>query len=116
MVSKKLQKKWEREADEKYAEHADILKIFSAYYGPTLIATFFSLTEEKAKEIIGARATKTRILGLFTEAWRLAIKKSLPPCGENDFLSLLSEAAIIWEKNGCKGARIKTLRRVWRKV
>lgn len=110
MISKELQKKWRDEAD----ELAKIFKIFSGHYSPMIIATFFSATIEEANKIIEIRARMPKVLGLFTETWRLAIKKSLPPCGKYDFLSLLSEVAIIWEKNGCKGATIETLRRVWR--
>ncbi len=117
MVSKELKQQWEDEADERFPEFAEIFKIFSDYYSPVLIATFFLATKEMADKIIGpGGATMAKVLGLFAETWRLAIKKSCPPCCKADFLSLLSEAVIIWEENGRKDATIETLRRVWRKV
>lgn len=114
MVSKKLKQKWEDEADERFPEFAEIFKIFSDSYSPRLIATFFLATKKEADKIVKRGASKAEVLGLFTETWRMAIKKSLPPCGMNDFLLLLSEATIIWEKNGHKDATIETLRKVWR--
>lgn len=115
MVSKKLQKKWKREA-EKFGREGEIFKIFTNYYSPALIANFFSMTKEEADKIVETETEEAKILGLFAETWRLAIKKSCPPCCEADFLSLLSEAAIIWEKNGCKGVTIETLRNVWSEI
>jgi hypothetical protein len=113
MVNKKLQKKWEEEA-EKY-EDREVFKVFSGYYSPAAIEPFFLATRKEVESILGKGANKTKVLGLFTEAWRLAIKKSLPPCCENDFLALLSEARIVWERKRYKGAYLKTLCKIWRK-
>lgn len=113
MVHRRLQKEWEREADKKFPEFAEIFKIFSDYYSPALIEIFFSATKEKASSVIGSEAETTKVLGLFTETWRLAIKKRCPPCGKVDFMSLLSESVVIWEKKGCKSATVKTLRKSW---
>lgn len=110
MVSNKLQKKWYSEAD----EIAEILQVFTDGYAPRFMLTFFSATKEEADRIIGKPAKLMKILGLFKETWRLAIKKSLPPCGINDFRALLSEASVTWEVGGCRGAKVKTLRKVWR--
>lgn len=112
MVNEELQKKWSREADEKFPEIAEICKIFSDNYGPTIIAEFFSATKDKANEVLGTQAKLTKVLGLFTETWRLAIKKSLPPC-RGDWMGLLSEALFIWDDGGRKSANIDTLRDLW---
>lgn len=113
MVSKKLQKEWRYEADKKFPEFAEIFKIFSDSYSPRLIATFFLATKKEADKIVRGEASKAEVLGLFADTWQLAIKKSCPPCCKADFLSLLSEAKMIWENDGCWGITIDALREIW---
>src|SRR4030042_3504836 len=112
MVSKRLQRKWEKEA-EKYGKDGEIFKIFSNMYSPVTIEPFYPITAEEVQSVFGNRTNRTKTLGLFTEIWRLAIKKSFPPCCEYDFKNLLCEARITWAKKGYKGAYLKTLRKLW---
>ncbi len=112
-VDKKIREQWEDEA-KKFGRYGEVYKIFSDYYSPTLIATFYAATEKTVYEIVGTKADIVTVLGLFTEVWRLAVEKSRFPSGMFDFQSLLSEAVIIWEENGRKDATIETLHSVWR--